>query len=278
MSIKINGTDVVDNNRKGIFQSANVGSFANPARPGSAAVGDLIWSTTDNQLQVWNGSSWVAAVGAGQLISASGGSDVFTGSSDGLKYHGFRSSSSFVVNSPSVTVEYVVVAGGGSGGRFLPPGSSAQGAIPVTSTYGGGGGAGGVLRGTVTFGPGTYTVTVGSGGAASPGTPSPGGNSSFTYPGGTITATGGGSAGWKSPLSADPTNLATYGPGNPGGSGGGSSGGYPQSASLSGGLAFRVKDPQEQGLLLHPEHLYRGRVGDGWRRARSISQVIVLEV
>lgn len=124
----------------------------------------------------------------------------------------------FTVLSSTYTINYLVVAGGG--------GSPAAG---PTQTGTGGGGAGGVLAYNAPLVVGTtYTITIGSGGAAGgfvPGIPaSSGGNSSIT--GGTlpgIVAIGGGS-----------------GQGSPGGSGGGNSGGgaigsatgYPSPAPL----------------------------------------------
>lgn len=191
MSIKINGTDVINDSRKGIFQSANVGSFANPARPGSASVGDLIWSTTDNQLQVWNGSSWVKATGDGATISASGGSEFTPG--NGTKVHVFTGPGTFTLSNAAL-VEYAVLAGGAGGGS----GSQA-----------GGGGSGGLVMGTSTWAAGSYSITVGSGGGGG----SNGSPSSVSGPSGTFTATGGGAG------------ATTNNNGSPGGSGGGAGGG-----------------------------------------------------
>ena len=218
MTIQIGGNTVINNSRKGIFQSANIGAYANPARPTGASTGDIIYSTTNSQLQVWNGSAWVA-VGAGKLISASGGTAVSPAPS-GFVNHIFTSPGTFTLTSPSAVVEYLIVAGGGGGGnRIAPP------YIPTQWT-GGGGGAGGVLRGFTTLtGPATYSVTVGGGGSgqttppvhASNGTPS-----TITRPaplGGTLTAVGGGGGGGDATgpaPTAEPFRL-----GNPGGSAGG---------------------------------------------------------
>lgn len=243
MAIKINGTDVVDNNRKGIFQSTNVGTFANPARPGSAATGDLIWSTTDNQLQVWNGSSWVAAVGAGQVISASGG-DTFT-PGNGFKLHIFTSPGTFTLSNPSALVDYAIIAGGGGGGSigitYIFSGSNGPPTGPA-----GGGGAGGFLLGTTTFSSGSYSVSIGAGGGGGPATPTPGpawpqggsgpgsngGNSSISGPSGTWTATGGGGGGG---VINNPSGSGQYQGGNPGGSGGG---GFNSAGSGTPGQGF----------------------------------------
>ena len=245
MAIQISGTTVINNSRKGIFQSANIGSYANPARPTGASTGDLIYSTTDNQVQVWNGSAWVA-VGSGQLISASGGNAV-SPAPGGFVNHIFTSPGTFTLTSASAVVEYLIVAGGGGGGnRIAPP------YIPIAWTAGGGGG-GGVLRGTATItGPATYSVTVGAGGAAQTTPPvhsSNGTPSTFTRPaplGGTLTAVGGGGGGGDyfgpAPV-AEPFRL-----GNPGGSAG-------------GGMWYQVSIPSIPGT---PTYVYQsGTLGQG---------------
>lgn len=61
MAIKISGTTVIDDNRKGIFNSINPGAFTTAGRPGSPSTGDVIYNTTDATIQTWNGSSWVSS-------------------------------------------------------------------------------------------------------------------------------------------------------------------------------------------------------------------------
>ena len=61
MAIKISGTTVIDDNRRGIFNSVNFGAFASGSRPGSPSTGDVIYNTTDATIQTWNGSSWVSS-------------------------------------------------------------------------------------------------------------------------------------------------------------------------------------------------------------------------
>ena len=87
------------------------------------------------------------------------------------------------------TVEIMLVAGGGTGGKNNG-GGSGQGA---------GGGAGGLIYIPVfPVGTGSYTVTVGNGGASTSGTTAAnGGNSVFTNASRTLTANGGGSGGWN---------------------------------------------------------------------------------
>lgn len=98
-------------------------------------------------------------------------------------------------------VEYLVVGGGGAGGR----------------SNGGGGGAGGVLTGTASLISGTYTVTVGNGGAFTTVSSQNGNNgqdSVFSGPGITATAIGGGGG-------ASETSGTQAGSGGSGGGGNG---------------------------------------------------------
>jgi len=244
MAIRIGGTDVVDDNRKGIFQSANVGTFANPERPGSASTGDVIWSTTDNQLQVWNGSSWEAAVGSGQVISASGGTEFTV---DGYKVHAFSSTGTFTLNSPSAVLEYFIVAGGGGGGVLAA-------SNPVRFSRASSGGAGGIVLGRSTFSAGTYTISVGGGGAGVP-SPAPGTPSYITHPGGTITAIGGGAGGGRSPTG--PFN------GDPGGSGGGA-GAWAQPPTAGSAGAGTPGQGTPGGSLIPAPTGWRAGTGGGW--------------
>ena len=112
-------------------------------------------------------------------FSASGGTETESG---GYKIHTFLTSSTFVVSGgTSKSVDYLILSGGGAGGSI------------------GGAGGGGHLEGTVTVdaasgdqGGGTYTVTVGAGGAGSQSSPDlPGNNSVF----GAVSSAGGGQGG-----------------------------------------------------------------------------------
>jgi hypothetical protein len=143
-----------------------------------------------------------------QRIVATGGVITTVGE---YRIHRFNSSSSFTISSlrsSSIEVEYLIVGGGGGGGTNM----------------GGGGGGGGVLVGNTILTPGTYTITVGAGGAGAPAgttgvhptvTGSNGGNSTFNG----LTAFGGGWGG----VSYNTQGLGIHF-GNSGGSGGGSSG------------------------------------------------------
>ena len=58
MAIKVNGTTVVHNSLKGNYQSMNVGSYTTTNRPVSPEVGDLIYNSSEQKLQAWNGTEW----------------------------------------------------------------------------------------------------------------------------------------------------------------------------------------------------------------------------
>lgn len=57
MALKISSNTVVDNARKAFFTSLNPGTYSSP--PSGASTGDLIYNTTTQTIQVYNGSSWV---------------------------------------------------------------------------------------------------------------------------------------------------------------------------------------------------------------------------
>ena len=114
----------------------------------------------------------------------------------GFRVHTFTGTSAFTLTGNSAMIDYLVVAAGGGGGRGCCGGGA------------GGGGAGGMLQGSnYSINSGTYTTTVGGGGAGNTG--STGGNGGTSSIGNLISATGGGGGGRS--------GLA----GNSGGSGGG---------------------------------------------------------
>jgi hypothetical protein len=149
-------------------------------------------------------------------ISATGGTITVTSQ---YKYHAFTTSGSFVISSGTGTVNYLIVGGGGGGG----------------DRHGGGGGAGGVVSGTWSASPGTYTVTVGAGGTH--GATTEGGQTQYGSPAG---------AGLKGGDSSISTVATAYGGGGGGtydgnptdtliGSGGGGGGaGYPGVTTATG--------------------------------------------
>jgi hypothetical protein len=101
-------------------------------------------NSSTGYIEYWNVSSnsWLA-IGA---FAATGGTVTTSGS---FTYHAFTTSSSLSVTSPG-TVDVLMAGGGGGGGR----------------RHGGGGGAGGlVVKLSTNLAQGSFTVTVGSGGA-----------------------------------------------------------------------------------------------------------------
>jgi hypothetical protein len=131
--------------------------------------GMMRYNNDIGKLQIHNGVQWYTIGG----VSATGGAVTYA---DGYTIHTFTSLGTFQVSS-SGDVEYLIVAGGGAGGY----------------THGGGGGGGGVLTGTLlNLLPGSYTITVGAGGAfVIAGTGGNGSNSTALG----LTAIGGGGGG-----------------------------------------------------------------------------------
>ena len=170
-------------------------------------------------------------------FSATGGNIDTLQPGNGYAYHTFTSPGTFNV-SGSFTAEILLVGGGGGG-------------APTNDSNGGGGGAGGLIYwSSIPLTTGSYTVTIGSGGAGgqnngtptvfAPGTPlhlvalgggyGGGGPRPAMYAGNPGGSGGGGSgfasdtAGGSGIQTTDPTipaNSRTYGFGNPGGSIGG---------------------------------------------------------
>ena len=142
-------------------------------------------------------------------------------------YHTFKTSGTFLLQRPT-SVDYLVVAGGGGGGDAAGGhgGGGGAGGLRSTVTATGGGGS---LESALSMSPGSYTVTVGAGGAgvahsAPFGNGSNGSNSVFA----TITSTGGGYGGGYS------TNTSLAYVGGSGGSGGGGSDNPGGAVSTSG--------------------------------------------
>ena len=158
----------------------------------TGVAGMIRFNSTIDRLEVYNGTVWQGLGG----ISATGGN---ISTSGGYKIHTFTDVSyTFTVISGG-EVEYLVVAGGGGGSN---------------TNYCGGGGAGGLLTGTVTVGPGNYSVTVGGGGAT--GTNGSNGSDSQFH---TLIANGGGGGGGVN------SNGLNGGSGGGGGYAGGSTAG-----------------------------------------------------
>ena len=66
MAYQINGSNAIDNNRKGLFNGVNLGSYTPSNRP-SASTGDIIYNSTLKSIEVYDGSIWRVAGGGGVL-------------------------------------------------------------------------------------------------------------------------------------------------------------------------------------------------------------------
>ena len=89
----------------------------------SASAGMMIYNSEEGGIEVYDGTEWKAAVGAGGgFIVASGGAIQNDGD---FRVHTFNSAGAFVVTEVGDstqpfgnTVDYLIVAGGGGGGGF----------------------------------------------------------------------------------------------------------------------------------------------------------------
>jgi len=173
-------------------------SLSQDTAPSSPSVGD-IWfdsSTGTNAMKTWNGSSWDQM---SNKFSATGGTES-TYSSGGVNYrvHTFTSSGTFTAEGAGA-VDYLVVAGGGGGGAGNRGGGAGAGGYR-SSVTGESSGGGSSAESDLFVTAGSYTVTVGAGGATypwsynhlAPHAGENGGNSVF----GSITSTGGGGGGY----------------------------------------------------------------------------------
>ena len=173
----------------------------------------------------------------GTDINASGGttatyiSGLYT-----YKSHTFTANggNTFVVNSGSGDIEYLLVAGGGG-----------TGSAPAGGNREGGSGAGGMLTGTTPVSPGSYPLSLGAGGTGGQsGSPTQGGNST----GFSATAYGGGGGGYDDPA------PSAYG--RNGGSGGGA---WYILSPLGGGKGVYPGSP----YVSAPRQGYDGSPGNG---------------
>jgi hypothetical protein len=206
----------------GFVGSSGTGAITVPSgttaqQPSTGLVTGMVrFNETVGKMEFYNGTAWLSIGG----ISATGGTIT---NADGYKIHTFTSSGTFTMFTGSL-VEYLIVAGGGGGG----------------GVHAGGGGAGGVLSGTISKSPGSYTVTVGSGGVGHRGSPSANGTngspSEITnwLSGATTSAIGGGGGGSGYHV-ADTSVLSRVG--SAGGSGGGG-GPYHGGGSGTSGQGF----------------------------------------
>ena len=200
------GSTLIKSNQISLGATTTIGRNAGVG----TATGTIIYNSSTGQIEVYSGTAWNAS-DTSSYIQASGGT-ITNYYSGGVLYqaHTFTSSGTFTVLNATPfnnTVEYLVVAGGGGAG-----------------SNNGGGGAGGFRTGIgfpVSTSPGSYTVTIGSGGGGSSGPAVPGtnGNPSVFS---SITSTGGGGGG-----SFSNSNANAGQPGGSGGGGGGADSGRP---------------------------------------------------
>lgn len=62
MSIKVQGQVVISDNKKGLFDQVNPGAYTTAERDAlTPSVGDIVFNTQDEELQVWNGVEWGSA-------------------------------------------------------------------------------------------------------------------------------------------------------------------------------------------------------------------------
>ena len=172
-------------------QSVSSGTItvAVPSAVYGQSVGDTITITVTN-------SDGVISAGSNKTVQTAPSGGTIT-TSGNYRIHSFTSSGTFVNTVASLGVEYLIIAGGGAGGSA------------GSSVAGGGGGAGGYrsnvsgqssgggnsAESSMSLSATSYTVTVGGGASATPGTGDQGGargsNSTFN----SITSTGGGGGG-----------------------------------------------------------------------------------
>ncbi len=207
-----NITGVMTANVSGVYLGTNAVGIGTTTTTGRDAgigtpAGSLVFNRSTNTVQIFKGDKWSDM--SDGTFQASGGTKT---SSGGKIYHSITGSTPFVVSSGSMEVELLVIGGGGSGG-------GAEGAITGSNGGGGGGGAGAVIYKTAhPVSSGTYTISIGAGGAAvsTRVQGNNGGDTTF----GPLTAGGGGGGG----VATESPDVGDNAAGNAG-TGGASSGG-----------------------------------------------------
>lgn len=198
--------------------------------PSGAVAGQMYYNSTDKAVKNYDGTSWTLM---SNKFSATGGTVTDVG---GYRIHTFTSSGTFTALS-SGTVEYLIVAGGGGGA--------------TDSDVGGGGGAGGLITGSLTIAPQSFSIVVGAGGTGGTNLYTPGiGGGSNGSQGGTsssfgLTAIGGGYGGTRN------NNGGSGGSGGGGGdgatSGGAGTSGQGNAGGNGGGAGFNQNGGNDQG-------------------------------
>ena len=119
MSIKVQGDVVITDDKKGVFDQVNPGVYTTVQRDAlSPAVGDIVFNSEDEELQVWNGTDWGSAgsgngsigspvevltptdgAGVGGAVNYQAKTDLITSTEEGLHYGGRRFSSDMNITS-----------------------------------------------------------------------------------------------------------------------------------------------------------------------------------
>jgi hypothetical protein len=130
--------------------SLKIPSGTTAQRPSSPTVGMIRYNTSNSEVEGYIGSDWKSF---STTFVASGGTET-DATISGVTYriHAFTSSGTFQVTAGSSNIDVLIVAGGGGGGG---------------STAGGGGAGGLIYQAAVGVLVGSYTITVGAGGAGS---------------------------------------------------------------------------------------------------------------
>ena len=211
-----NFTGIMTANVSGVYLGTHAVGLGTTTTTGRNAgvgtpIGSLVFNRTTSLVQVFKGNKWSDI--SDDRFSATGGTKTESG---GKIYHSMTGSTPFVVASGEKNIELLVIGGGGSGG-------GAEGAITGTNGGGGGGGAGAVIyKSAFPVTSGTYTISIGAGGAAvsTRVQGNDGGDTTF----GPLTAGGGGGGGVASE-SPDVGDNAAGNAGTGGASSGGAGGG-----------------------------------------------------
>lgn len=124
MSIKVNGNEVIANDRKGSFQGVNPGVYTTATRPSTPSAGDLIFDTDEGSLFLYDGTDWQKAGSSAGEVQVT-----YALSGENLK-------DAVVVPTPDYRMEYeflglqnmesisaVKIGGVGAGGRSESGGS-----------------------------------------------------------------------------------------------------------------------------------------------------------
>jgi hypothetical protein len=257
---EIGPTQICDeaNSSTGYFDLPSGTTAQRPASPGA---GMIRHNTTTGYIEYYDAptSQWV---GIGAFQASGGSENTYTDGGTNYKSHAFTTSGTFTVAAGVKSVDVLIIGGGGGGGP-----------------RGGGGGAGGMQTQTVTVTPGTYTVTIGAGGAQSTDSSSGGTAYSGSSSSGLGYTSSGGGAGGTFTANGQ-SGGSGGGAGRDGGSGGagtsgqGNTGGNSTTAGCSGsagggGKGSRAPNPGETGGPTNGSTPQNERGGNGGTAATN---------